>query len=111
MVVRRRAGTQAGLLAAFLTCWATAVGVSQVPAEQSVPPSVKSNPTVERSSQSADQEPSIPDLQEKSWLILQSGLRKKKVAECTEAVKALSLLAGNRQARSEERRVGKEWRS
>ncbi|PYV49117.1 MAG: hypothetical protein DMG92_11880 [Acidobacteria bacterium] len=98
MILRLRAGMQAGLFAAFLTCWATAVGVSQVPAEQRVPPSVKSNPTVERSSHSADEEPSIPDLQEKSWQILQSGLRKKKVAERTEAVKALSLLAGSRQA-------------
>jgi HEAT repeat protein len=37
-------------------------------------------------------------LEEKSWQILQSGLRSRKVAERTEAVKALSLLAGNRQA-------------
>jgi HEAT repeat protein len=43
-------------------------------------------------------EPSIAELEEKSWLILQAGLHNKRVAERVEAVKAISLLQGNRQA-------------
>ena len=43
-------------------------------------------------------EPSIVELEEKSWLILQSGLHSKRVAQREEAVKAISLLQGNRQA-------------
>ena len=43
-------------------------------------------------------EPPISDLEEKSWLILQTGLHSKRAAQREEAVKALSLLEGNRQA-------------
>ena len=47
---------------------------------------------------SANNEPSISELEEKSWLILQTGLRDKKTAQREAAVKALSLIDGNRQA-------------
>jgi HEAT repeat protein len=47
---------------------------------------------------SANDEPSISELEEKSWLILQTGLRDKRAAQREEAVKALSLIEGNRQA-------------
>lgn len=47
---------------------------------------------------SANGEPSISDLEEKSWLILQTGLHSKRAAQREAAVKALSLLEGNRQA-------------
>ena len=47
---------------------------------------------------SANNEPSISELEEKSWLILQTGLRDKRAAQREAAVKALSLIEGNRQA-------------
>jgi HEAT repeat protein len=47
---------------------------------------------------SANDEPSISELEEKSWFILQTGLHSKRVAQREEAIKALSLLEGNRQA-------------
>lgn len=73
--------------------------VEQGAGEKTPTPDAKpSQSAAGKPSQPAAGEPSVPDLQEKSWQILQSGLRKKKVAERTEAVKALSLIAGNRQA-------------
>jgi HEAT repeat protein len=108
MIFGIRGFAQIALLALVLNCWATTATFSQSPGEQASPPAGTnpSQPAVEKLSQSAVQkpskpstkEPSGPDLQEKSWQILQSGLRSKKVAQRTEAVKALSLLSGNRQA-------------
>jgi HEAT repeat protein len=99
---------QTALLAILVTCCATAASLAQSTAEQTSPPAGMnpSQPEVEKLSQSAGEKPSqpaadeppAPDLQEKAWQVLQSGLHSKKVVQRTEAVKALSLLAGNRQA-------------
>ena len=57
-----------------------------------------SAPPAQSAAKSANEQPSTADLEEKSWLVLQSGLRNKRVAQRMEAVKALSLITGNRQA-------------
>ncbi|MGH9516394.1 MAG: HEAT repeat domain-containing protein [Terriglobales bacterium] len=63
------------------------------------PQGVSTTPTPPRSAAHAvGDEPSIAELEEKSWLILQAGLHSKRVAQRVEAVKAISLLQGNRQA-------------
>jgi HEAT repeat protein len=108
MIFRIRRYARIALLALLLNCCATAASFAQSTAEQTSPPA-GTNPSpvaVEKSSQPAVEEPSLPaaegpstpDLQEKSWQVLQSGLHSKKVAQRTEAVQALSLLSGNRQA-------------
>jgi HEAT repeat protein len=100
MIFRIRGCAQTALLAILVTCCATAASFAQSTAEQTSPPAGTnpSQPAAEKSPQPAAEEPSAPDLQEKSWQVLQSGLHSKKVVQRTEAVKALSLLAGNRQA-------------
>lgn len=94
-------------LALLLTCCATAASFAQSTAQQTPPAGTNaSQPEVEKPSPSAGEKPSqpnteeppAPDLQEKAWQVLQSGLHSKKVAQRTEAVKSLSLLAGNLQA-------------
>ena len=60
-------------------------------------PENQSSPS-QRAADAIGDEPPVSQLEEKSWRILQSGLHSKKVAQRQEAVKALSLLAGNRQA-------------
>lgn len=94
MNFRMPATGQIALLALFLN-YSAARGLSQSDtgnAQTAAPPASQSNST------SANDEPSISELEEKSWLILQTGLRDKKVAQREAAVKALSLIDGNRQA-------------
>ena len=108
MIFRIRGRAQIALFALLLNCCATTPSFSQSVGEQSSPPAgtnpsppaVEKPPqsTAEKPSQPAAEEPSAPDLQEKAWQVLQSGLHSKKVAQRTEAVQALSLLSGNRQA-------------
>jgi len=100
MAFRIRGFAQIALLAILLNCCATAVSFPQAGGESAselanrkAPPTSAPKPP-----HPAAEEPSARDLQEKSWQVLQSGLHSKKVAQRTEAVKALSLLAGNRQA-------------
>jgi len=57
-----------------------------------------STPPRQNAAHAIGNEPPISDLEEKSWLILQTGLHSKRAAQREEAVKALSLLEGNRQA-------------
>jgi len=57
-----------------------------------------STPPSQNAAHAIGNEPPISDLEEKSWLILQTGLHSKRAAQREEAVKALSLLEGNRQA-------------
>ena len=100
MAFKIRVTAPTTLLALLLACFA---GAANLPQSVGGTPSAAAEPKTapsadEKSSQSASAEPSVADLEEKSWQILQLGLRKKKVAERVEAVKALSLLAGNRQA-------------
>ena len=78
------ATAQIALLALFLNC--------SVLAQTDAPAAAQSR------AESANDEPSISGLEEKSWLILQTGLHSKRAAQREEAVKALSLLEGNRQA-------------
>lgn len=68
-------------------------------AQTTQPPDAKtSQPSAGNTSQAKSEQGSSPDLQEKAWGVLQTGLRSKRAAQRTEAVKALSLLEGNRQA-------------
>jgi HEAT repeat protein len=83
MNFRMPATPQIALLALFLNC---SVAQTDVPAAS------------QSRAESANDEPSTSDLEEKSWLILQTGLHSKKAAQREKAVKALSLLEGNRQA-------------
>jgi HEAT repeat protein len=83
MNFRMPATAQIALLALFLNC---SVAHTDVPAAS------------QSRAESANDEPSTSDLEEKSWLILQTGLHSKKAAQREKAVKALSLLEGNRQA-------------
>jgi HEAT repeat protein len=83
MNFRMPATAQIALLALFLNC---SVAQTDVPAGSQSRASF------------ANDEPSTSDLEEKSWLILQTGLHSKKAAQREKAVKALSLLEGNRQA-------------
>lgn len=100
MVFRIRAGEGILLLVFLLTCCAAAAnlpqGAGQSPSGPAEPKAPQS--AVEPPAQAVSEGPSVADLEEKSWQILQLGLRKKKVAERTEAVKALSLIEGNHQA-------------
>ena len=99
MIFEIRGCVQAALLAILVTCCATAASFAQSTAEQgSAPGAAAPQSPAEKPSQPAAEEPPAPDLQEKAWQVLQSGLHSKKVAQRTEAVKALSLLSGNRQA-------------
>lgn len=84
MNFRMPATAQIALLALFLNC--------SVLAQTDAPAAAQSR------AESANDEPSISGLEEKSWLILQTGLHSKRAAQREEAVKALSLLEGNRQA-------------
>jgi HEAT repeat protein len=99
MAFRIRASTQIALLVFLLNCCATAPSFPQSVGEQTSPSSGKvPQSAAEKPSQPAAEGPSAPDLQEKAWQVLQSGLHSRKAAQRTEAVKAISLLAGNRQA-------------
>jgi HEAT repeat protein len=87
---------QIALLALLFNCSAIAGSSPQttdIGKEQTGPP-VASQSTAA----SANEEPSVTDLEEKSWLILQTGLHSKRAQQREEAVKALSLLEGNHQA-------------
>jgi HEAT repeat protein len=86
---------QIALLALLLNCSAIAASPQQTDSGngQTVAPAAsQSTPAA------ANAEPSISDLEEKSWLILQTGLHSKRAQQREEAVKALSLLEGNHQA-------------
>lgn len=61
-------------------------------------PQTPAPPPPRSAARAVGDEPSIEELEEKSWLTLQAGLRSKRVAQRIEAVKAISLLNGNRQA-------------
>lgn len=99
MNFRMPAGARIALLALLLNGCASAGSLPQsVGGTASGPTDANVPPAAQTSSPPTTEEPSLSDLEEKSWKILQSGLRSRKVAERTEAVKALSLLAGNRQA-------------
>lgn len=95
MNFRTPAATQIALLALLLRCSAVAGGLAQSDRSQS---QTGPSPVSQTAAEAAHKEPSIADLEEKSWLILQTGLHSKKAAQREEAVKALSLLEGNRQA-------------
>jgi HEAT repeat protein len=61
-------------------------------------PQNETSPPAQRPGDAVGDEPLISQLEEKSWLILQTGLHSKKAGPREEAVKALSLIDGNRQA-------------
>jgi HEAT repeat protein len=61
-------------------------------------PQNQTSPPAKRAADAVGDEPLISQLEEKSWLILQTGLHSKKAGQREEAVKALSLIEGNRQA-------------
>jgi HEAT repeat protein len=95
MNFRMPAAGQITLLTLFLNYSAIAGGLPQSNSRKApTAPSAASQSTEE----ATHKEPSVSDLEEKSWLILQTGLHSKKAAQREEAVKALSLLEGNRQA-------------
>ena len=95
MNFRMPAAGQITLLTLFLNYSAIAGGLPQSDSRKApTEPSAASQSTEE----ATHKEPSVSDLEEKSWLILQTGLHSKKAAQREEAVKALSLLEGNRQA-------------
>ena len=91
MDFRIPAAARIAILALLLSSLAVAQGDSSQP-QASAPAPPKS------AAHAVGDEPSIVELEEKSWLILQSGLHSKRVAQREEAVKAISLLQGNRQA-------------
>src|SRR6478752_8457347 len=94
MNFRIPASGRIALLALTLSCSAIAGSGPQADAGKS-----QTEPAASPSAEQAThKEPSISDLEEKSWLILQTGLHSKRAAQREEAVKALSLLEGNRQA-------------
>jgi HEAT repeat protein len=97
MVLRMSAGANIALLA--LLCHSPALGSSLSQSTEKSPPEKRA---AQSSSPSASNpgngEPSTAELEEKSWQVLLSGLHNKRIAERAEAVKALSLLAGNHQA-------------
>jgi HEAT repeat protein len=86
MDFRIPAPVQITILVLLFSCSAAAQGDSSTP----TPPQTTAH--------AIGNEPSIQELEEKSWLILQEGLHNKRVAQRVEAVKAISLLQGNRQA-------------
>ena len=86
MDFRIPAAAQIAILALLVSSLATA----QVESSTPTPPQTTAH--------AVGNEPSIAQLEEKSWLILQEGLHSKRVAQRVEAVKAISLLQGNRQA-------------
>ena len=95
MNFRMPAAGQIALLVLFLNYSAIAGSLPQSDsgkAQTEAPAAPQSTPPA------ANDEPSISGLEEKSWLILQTGLHSKRAAQREEAVKALSLLEGNRQA-------------
>jgi HEAT repeat protein len=95
MNFRMPAAGQITLLTLFLNYSAIAGGLPQSNSRKApTAPSAASQSTEE----ATHKEPSVSDLEEKSWLILQTGLHSKKAAQREEAVKALSLIEGNRQA-------------
>ena len=89
------AAGQIALLALLLNCSAIAGSPPQTDSGQGQtgPPAASQGTPA-----AANEGPSISDLEEKSWLILQTGLHSKRAPQREEAVKALSLLDGNRQA-------------
>jgi HEAT repeat protein len=91
MDFRIPAAARIAILALLLSSLPVAQGESSQP--QASGPAPPQSPA-----HAVGDEPSIVELQEKSWLILQSGLHSKRVAQREEAVKAISLLQGNRQA-------------
>jgi HEAT repeat protein len=95
MNFRMPATAQIALLALFVNYSAIAESLPQSDAgkAQSEAPAAPQS-----KAQPPNREPSISDLEEKSWLILQTGLHSKRAAQRQEAVKALSLIEGNRQA-------------
>lgn len=100
MIFRIRGWLQIALLAILLNRCAAATSFPQSTPEQTSPAAATnpSQPAVEKPPQPAAEQPSSPDVQEKAWQVLQSGLHSKRAAQRIEAIKALSLLAGNRQA-------------
>jgi len=95
MNFRMPAAGQITLLTLFLNYSAIAGGLPQSNSRKApTAPSAASQSTEE----ATHKEPSVSDLEEKAWLILQTGLHSKKAAQREEAVKALSLIEGNRQA-------------
>ncbi len=95
MNFRMPAAGQIALLALLLNYSAIARGLPQSESRKApTGPPAASQSTAEAS----HKEPSIFELEEKSWLILQTGLHSKRAAQREEAVKALSLVEGNRQA-------------
>jgi HEAT repeat protein len=95
MNFRMPAAGQIALLALLLNYSAIARGLPQSESRKApTAPPAASQSTAEAS----HKEPSIFELEEKSWLILQTGLHSKRAAQREEAVKALSLVEGNRQA-------------
>ena len=95
MNFRMPATAQIAFLALFLNYSAIAGVLSQIDGRKAP---TEAPPASHSTASSANGEPSISDLEEKSWLILQTGLQSKRAAQREEAVKALSLLEGNRQA-------------
>jgi HEAT repeat protein len=95
MNFRMPATAQIALLALFVNYSAIAESLPQSDAgkAQSEAPAAPQS-----KAQPPNREPSISELEEKSWLILQTGLHSKRAAQRQEAVKALSLIEGNRQA-------------
>src|SRR5579859_3833123 len=88
---RTPAAARIAILALLISSAATARADSGNPQAPTSQPS-------QSATNSIGDEPSIAALEEKSWLILQAGLRSKRAAQREEAVKALSLIEGNRQA-------------
>jgi HEAT repeat protein len=86
MDFRIPAAAQIAILALLFSSLAAAQGDSSTP----TPPKTAAH--------AVGDEPSIAELEETSWLILQAGLHNKRVGQRVEAVKAISLLQGNRQA-------------
>src|ERR1700756_2607794 len=91
MNVRAPAAVQITMLA-LLSC--SLAGAQADSGKPQGPPSKSPQPAAH----AIGDEPPISDLEEKSWLILQTGLHSKRAAQREEAVKALSLLEGNHQA-------------
>jgi len=80
---------------AVLALLVSSLAIAQV---DSTKPQTSATVSPQSAAHAVGDEPSIAELEEKSWLILQSGLHSKRVAQREEAVKAISLLQGNRQA-------------
>ncbi|HEX3738765.1 MAG TPA: HEAT repeat domain-containing protein [Terriglobales bacterium] len=97
MVLKMSAGASIAFLALLLHCPARASSFPQS-TEKPAGEAQAAQTATPGASKTDDTEPSTADLEEKSWRVLLSGLHNKRIAERTQAVKALSLLAGNHQA-------------